>query len=197
LPDEAETEPTLSRAPSAEVVISTRAAFSALQLEGAALQQQAALAAQRKDLAQRAEAIMTKLSAAKASRDIALIASIRREEAVLEQERRTLTLSEEECCALPDKIRDLEDRLLDFALECDVDTLDRVAELQLSVRQALDALVTPTLSPVASEGKDRPMCSFCEYALTTTIIILQERNRRVYNRIAAVSTSPGAFLSPT
>lgn len=106
------------------------------------------------------QAVTARLSAAHAARDITLIANITREKAALAKEReaaaRWSTLSEEDTRALPGKMRDLEDRLFDLSLqltqapECDVDMLDQVAELQRSVREALETLAPAPTTPTST-----------------------------------------------
>jgi hypothetical protein len=114
----------------------------ALQQECENLLTQAEAAVRQKELAQRREAVTVRLSAAMAARDIVLIAAIRREEAALERDRTGFVLSEEDLGALLSSLRDVEDRIFTFSLECDVDTLDDVAELQQAVRSKIDALLS-------------------------------------------------------
>jgi hypothetical protein len=70
------------------------------------------------------------------------------------QESQLLTLSEDECHALPSQLQELDDRLCEFCFELsdepeDVDVLDQVAALQLSLRQALEALTALPSPPAA------------------------------------------------
>jgi hypothetical protein len=139
---------------------SAQATYSKLYAECSDLLRDAARAARRGDLAQLIEDVAVKLSAAMVSRDIALIAKLTREKAALLQESRSFALSEEECSALPGRLQELEHRVFAFSIElaqeeeCDVDTLDLVAALQSSLKQALKALAPPP----AEEGTTLCMC---------------------------------------
>lgn len=106
-------------------------------------------------------------------RNVALIASIKREETALSQEKKALGLAEGDCPSLPDKLRELEDRVFAFSLElseapeCDVDILDLVAKLHISVRLALDSLKESTH---ACKGiAVRVFCIASSFVLTLSI----------------------------
>jgi hypothetical protein len=92
------------------------------------------------------EDVVARLASAKAARSAAVvIVDITREKAALTQALKDITLSEEECCALPDKLRELDSRLYDFlvtlseAEDCDLATMDKVAKMQEAVTAALNA----------------------------------------------------------
>lgn len=126
---------------------STGFTIGALQEECARLLQQAPAAVQRRELTRRMGDVNTRLISAKANRSaVAVIASITREKATLTQALKDVTLSEEECRALPDGLRELDNRLFEFSVELseasdfDMDTIDEVAKMQEDVKASLSAL---------------------------------------------------------
>jgi hypothetical protein len=97
-------------------------------------------------LAVRLEDVAARLAAQKVARSaVSVIAGITRERTTLTEALRAITLPEEDCRALPDKMRDLGCRLFDFSVElsedpdCDVEILDKIAEMEEQVQRALVA----------------------------------------------------------
>jgi predicted nucleic acid-binding Zn-ribbon protein len=106
---------------------------------------------QRNDLTVRIEDVTARLASAKAARSATAVTGITREKVALTQALKDITLSEEECRALPDRMRELKERLFDLlaelseAPERETETMDNITKMHEAVTAALS-----TLSP------DRP-----------------------------------------
>jgi precorrin-2 methylase len=122
----------------------TAAAHIALVHECNCIVTQAHFAARRRDLAE-------KLNAAIIVRDEALIVAIRFQQAALQAENALLTLSDEECHALPDRLQKLKDSLFEYSQKCEFAVLSQVAEQQQKVRDVLASL-TRTQESCAPEA---------------------------------------------
>jgi hypothetical protein len=92
------------------------------------------------------EDVSARLASAKAARSGAAVASITREKAALTEAMRGIALSEEECHALPERMRKLDDRLFQFLVELsdaadsDLATIDEMSVMQDAVTAALSAI---------------------------------------------------------
>ena len=129
--------------------------YRLLQRECAGLLEQAKQAARRNKLTLELEAAVAKLAAAVSAQNVALKASVKKERAELNEQLKEITLSEEECRALPGRMRELDERLFAFSQACDANTEVLVGKLQESLRESMRMLPLPLFVP---EGINTMQC---------------------------------------